>query len=138
MTNLLEGGEPDDHNGETTEPDFTGVINARFDHDDWTVNWAVDMYGKASDTELIDGGDIHASTVYNQPVYYKQYTEFTAYHSLTVRKKFDKLTLQAGVLNLFDELPPAQSSGQFRIGTSALNAYDLRGRRVMFEITKRW
>jgi iron complex outermembrane receptor protein len=138
VTNLLEGGEPDDHNGETTEPDFTGVINARFDHDDWTVNWAVDMYGKASDTELIDGGDIHASTVYNQPVYYKQYTEFTAYHSLTVRKKFDKLTLQAGVLNLFDELPPAQSSGQFRIGTSALNAYDLRGRRVMFEITKRW
>ncbi|MBW8859203.1 MAG: TonB-dependent receptor [Caulobacter sp.] len=138
VTNLLEGGEPDDHNGETTEPDFTGVINARFDHDDWTVNWAVDMYGKASDTELIDGGDIHASTVYNQPVYYKQYTEFTAYHSLTVRKKFDKLTLQAGVLNLFDELPPAQSSGQFRIGTSALNAYDLRGRRVMFEVTKRW
>jgi iron complex outermembrane receptor protein len=138
VTNLLEGGEPDDHNGETTEPDFTGVTNIRFDHDDWTVNWAIDMYGKASDTELIDGGDIHASTKYGRFLYYKQFTEFTAYHSLTVRKKFDKLTLQAGVLNLFDELPPAQSSGQFRIGTSALNAYDLRGRRVMFEVTKRW
>lgn len=138
VTNLLEGGIPDDHNGETTEPDFTGVINARFDHDDWTVNWAVDMYGKASDTELLVDGDTRFSTRYNKLLYSKQYTEFTAYHSLTVRKKFDKLTLQAGILNLFDELPPAQSAGQFRIGTSALNAYDLRGRRVMFEVTKRW
>ncbi|CAN7575933.1 TonB-dependent receptor plug domain-containing protein [Caulobacter sp. LjRoot300] len=138
VTNLLEGGEPDDHNGETTEPDFTGVINTRFDHDDWTVNWAVDMYGKASDTELIDGGDIHSSTRYNKSLYSKQYTEFTAYHSLTVRKKFDNLSIQAGVLNLFDELPPAQSAGQFRVGVSALNAYDLRGRRFVFEINKRW
>ena len=138
VTNLLESGTPDDHNGETTEPDFTGVINTRFDHDDWTVNWAVDMYGKASDTELIDGGDIHSSTRYNKNLYSKQYTEFTAYHSLTVRKKFDNLSIQAGVLNLFDELPPAQSSGQFRIGVSALNAYDLRGRRFVFEINKRW
>jgi iron complex outermembrane receptor protein len=138
VTNLLEGGIPDDHNGETTEPDFTGVINTRFDHDDWTINWSVDMYGKASDTELIDGGDIHASTRYNANLYSKQYTEFTAYHTLTVRKKFDNLAIQVGVLNVFDELPPAQSAGQFRIGTSALNAYDLRGRRVMFEVTKRW
>ena len=138
VTNLLESGTPDDHNGETTEPDFTGAINTRFDHDDWTINWAIDMYGKASDTELIDGGDIHTSTRYNKSLYSKQYTEFTAYHSLTVRKKFDKLTLQLGVLNLFDELPPAQSAGQFRVGVSALNAYDLRGRRVTFEVTKRW
>jgi len=138
VTNLLEGGIPDDHNGETTEPDFTGVINTRFDHDDWTINWAVDMYGKASDTELLVDGDTRFSSRYNKTLYSKQYTEFTAYHSLTVRKKFDKLTLQLGVLNLFDELPPAQSAGQFRIGTSALNAYDLRGRRVMFEVTKRW
>lgn len=138
VTNLLEGGEPDDHNGETTEPDFTGVINTRFDHNDWTVNWAVDMYGKASDTELIDGGDIHSSTRYNKNLYSKQYTEFTAYHSLTVRKKFDNLSVQLGVLNVFDELPPAQSAGQFRIGVSALNAYDLRGRRFVFEINKRW
>jgi len=138
VTNLLDSGTPDDNNGETTEPDFTGVVNTRFDHDDWTVNWAVEMFGKASDSELIDGGDIHRSTRYNKDLYYKQFTEFTAYHSLTVRKKFDKLSLQVGVLNLFDELPPAQSSGQFRIGTAALNAYDLRGRRVMFEITKRW
>jgi iron complex outermembrane receptor protein len=42
------------------------------------------------------------------------------------------------VNNLFDEGAPSQSAGQFRIGTAALNSYDLRGRRAFFNVTKRW
>ncbi len=133
----LLGGVPDDNNGLTTEPDFTGVANLRFDRGDWTGFWSIDMYGKASDTEYF-GGDVFYSNVYNQNVYYKQYTEFTAYHSGSVRKRFDGLTLQVGVQNVFDEPAPSQSTGQFRVGTAALNFYDLRGRRLFVDISKKW
>jgi iron complex outermembrane receptor protein len=71
-------------------------------------------------------------------VYYKQFNEFTAYHSLSVRKRMDDWTFQVGVQNLFDESAPSQSAGQFRIGTAALNLYDVRGRRGFISITKRW
>ena len=38
------------------------------------------------------------------------------------------MTFQVGVNNIFDERPPALSAG-FRLGTAALNGYDMRGRR---------
>ncbi|MFZ5670572.1 MAG: TonB-dependent receptor plug domain-containing protein [Pseudomonadota bacterium] len=159
----LLAGATTDQNGETTEPDFTGAINTRFDRGDWTVFWGVDLIGKQSDTEDF-GGDVFNSTRYSStcrigagapapctsllgtgaisvvgtPVYFKQYNEFTAYHDLSVRRRMDDWTFQAGILNVFDERPPAQSSGQFRIGTAALNTYDMIGRRAFFAVTKRW
>lgn len=136
VTNLL-GGSATDYNGSTTEPDFTGQVNLQYDYGDWTGFWSVDMYGKASDTEIFED-DVFPSNRYMQYVYYKQYTEFTAYHTLSVRKVFDDLTVHLGVQNLFDEPPPAQSAAQFRFGTAALNAYDLRGRRAFITLTKKW
>jgi iron complex outermembrane receptor protein len=156
-------GTTNDQNGETGDPDFTGSINTRFDHGDWTFAWAVDLIGKSSDTEDF-GADVFNSTRYasncrvgagpiapctsllgtgaitvqGTPVYFKQYDEFTAYHDLTVRRKMDTWTFQAGVLNVFDDRPPAQSSGQFRIGTAGLNQYDMTGRRAFFSLSKRW
>jgi iron complex outermembrane receptor protein len=48
-------------------------------------------------------------------------------------------TFQAGIQNLFDERPPAQSSSQsFRVGTAALNAYDVIGRRGFVQVTRRF
>jgi len=132
----LLSGTPVDSNGSTTEPDFTGISNLRFERGDWVVNWAVDMIGKASESEL--QADIIASTKYNLNVRRKQHTEFTAYHTLSVRKTWDDFSLLVGVNNVFDEHPPAQSAGMFRVGTSALNLYDVRGRRVFFNITKTW
>lgn len=135
VTQLL-GGEATDYNGSTTEPDFTGNANIRFERGDWTVNWAMDFIGKTSDSELTE--DTYASTVYMQDVYAKQYTEFMAYHSVSVRKDWDDFSLMVGLANVFDEEPPTQSTGQFRVGVSALNMYDLRGRRAFFNVTKRW
>lgn len=132
----LLSGAATDYNGSTTEPDFTGSTNLRFETGDWTVNWGVDMIGKASDSEL--AADQLASTKYMLVLNRKQHTEFTAYHTLSVRKTWDDLSLLVGVNNLFDEGAPSQSAGQFRIGTAALNMYDLRGRRAFFNITKRW
>ncbi len=149
---LATAGEIDD-NGSTTEPDFTGQINTRFDRGDWTFFWGVDLIGKASDTEIF-GGDVFPSARYaNLPgginstncalatsycVYYKQYTEFMAYHDVSVRRRMDDWTFAAGIQNVFDERPPAQSAGQFKIGTAALNLYDMVGRRGFVSVTKRW
>jgi len=152
-TMLMGGTEPEDYNGSTTEPDFTGQISARFERGDWTVNWSVNMIGKASDTDL-QGNDVFANARYadlpagkgsancaaagNYCVYYKQYTEFTSYHSASVRYEHDDWTVVTGINNVFDERPPAQSTGQFRVGTAALNLYDMIGRRAFLSLSRRW
>jgi len=146
VTTLLLGSDRSDYNGTTNGydgPDFTGQMNLRFDRGDWTVNWSIDMVGKGSDTEVF-GGDTFLSTRYGQfngdrvPVYYKQYAEFTATHDISVRKKFDDLTLTAGITNIFNDIAPNVSTGQFRVGTAALNQYDIVGRSLFINVTKRW
>ncbi|AWM76584.1 TonB-dependent receptor plug domain-containing protein [Phenylobacterium parvum] len=148
-------------------PDFTGNVNARFSKNDWTVFWGMNIIGKGSDTGYL-GRDEFLSTRYSTtcrnsagavapcttllasaataggltvigtPILYKQYTEFYMTHDLTVRKRMDKWTLQGGVQNLFDERPPAGSAGQFRIGTAALNGYDMVGRSVFLRAGYKW
>ncbi|MCF8503946.1 MAG: TonB-dependent receptor [Caulobacter sp.] len=139
-TELQVGTGIDDFNGTTNGydgPDFTGQLGARFDSGDWTFNWATDLIGKGSDTEPF-GGDVFSSTRYQTNVYYKQYTEFTAYHDISVRRKFDTWTVVGGITNLFDERAPSASAGQFRLGTAALNQYDLVGRSLFVNVSKKW
>jgi hypothetical protein len=47
-TQLLGESVPQDFNGSTVEPDFTGQAQIRFDHGDWTVFWKIDAFGKAA------------------------------------------------------------------------------------------
>ncbi|MDQ0463467.1 iron complex outermembrane receptor protein [Caulobacter ginsengisoli] len=165
-TQALLAGASTDQNGTTTEPDFTSQINARFDKGDWTFFWGVDLVGKQSDSgpEAFGADTITNNTRYTDrcrvgagpiqsctsllgtgpltlvpvTVYLKRYDEFTAYHDISVRKKMDSWTFQAGIQNLFDERPPSQSTGQFRIGTAAINQYDVIGRRAFIQISKKW
>ena len=148
-------------------PDFTGNVNVRFTKNDWTAFWGMNIVGKGSDTGYL-GRDQFLSTRYSTtcrnsaatvapcttllasaataggltvigtPIYYKQYTEFYMTHDLSVRKRMDKWTLQGGVQNLFDERPPAGSAGQFRIGTAALNGYDMVGRSLFLRAGYKW
>ena len=63
---LLGSSATEDYNGSTFNydgPDFTGNINTRFDHGDWTFNWAIDILGKGSDTENF-GGDTFRNSTY--------------------------------------------------------------------------
>lgn len=138
---FLGESEPNDFNGSTTEPDFTANVQARYDRGDWTGFWNINMIGKASDSDLftVNFTDVHPSNIYGlgRPVYYKQFTEFYATHDLSVRKKQDKWTFYAGVRNVFNEEPPAISGNNgFRVGYSALNAYDFRGRAGWIRIDR--
>lgn len=142
------GSNTDDYNGTTygyRGPDFIGDVTLRFERGDYTAAWTVNAIGKGSDTE-VEGDDVFVNSRYanlaagisSQPVYYKQYTEFTAYHSMSLRKKMDTITITAGIQNVFDELAPSASTGQFRVGVAALNGYDYRGRRGFITIEKTW
>lgn len=100
-----------------------------------TVQGTCSSFLNAAGTNAVPG----TLAVVGQPVYYKQYNEFTAYHHVSVRKKMDDWTFAAGIQNLFDERPPAQSTAAgARAGTASLFAYDMRGRRAFISITKRW
>lgn len=170
---LLNNVASEDYNGATYNfdgPDFSGSINTRFDHGDWTFNWAIDMLGKASDTEL-RGTDMFRNGNYQTEcrrvsdnalgtclsflgvansttttggtslaplVYSKLYTEFYATHDFSVRRKYNDWTFTAGIQNAFDERPPAQTALGFRVGTAALNGYDVIGRRAFFLVSKKW
>jgi iron complex outermembrane recepter protein len=146
-TQLLGESEPEDFNGSTFEPDFTAELRLRYDKGDWTVFWDTDILSKASDTDLFDFDftDVHPSNRYsNTPgvprlVYYKQFTEAVAYHNVSVRRKFDTWTLQAGVRNLFDEHPAALSGNAGgRIGYSTLASPEtaFKGRTGWLRVVK--
>ncbi|MBN8552458.1 MAG: TonB-dependent receptor [Caulobacterales bacterium] len=153
---LLDGSLPQDNNGETTEPDFTANLNIFFERGDWTAFWGINMFGKASDTEAF-GADVFASTRYanipagiasgncaapnNYCVYYKQYTEFVAFHNVSLTYRLDDWTFQAGIRNVFDEYNPSASAGQYRVGTTSYGIPGndgLIGRSGWVNITRRF
>ena len=149
---ILLGGTPVvDYNGATFNydgPDVSGNASLQWDYKDWTVFWYAQGLGKGSDSELFGGDTFTNSRYANVPagitssplVYYKQFVETTIYHNVSVKKRLPAYNVDVtlGVKNLFDEQPPAQSTGQFRAGTAALNAYDVIGRSYFLNITKKW
>ena len=127
-----------DSNGQVGDPDFTGIVSARVDKGDWSATWTVNMIGKASSAEQLGFDHNGAGTTH-----YKVHTEFTAYHSISLKRTFDKWSLLVGVANLFDEAPPAVTTlslGGFNsIGTSALSSqYDYIGRRFFVDVTTKF
>lgn len=121
-----------DSNGFVGDPDWTGQLNFRFSKGDWTAFWGVDMVGKASDAE--DYADSNAA----KTTFYKIHTEFTAYHSFSLQKRFEDWSVLGGVANVFNEEPPqvTMSAGNYSmVGRSVLSSqYDYIGRRVFVGI----
>ncbi|WP_245863710.1 TonB-dependent receptor domain-containing protein [Caulobacter mirabilis] len=136
-------GNTVDTNGDVGDPDFVGNLQFRFERGDWTAFWGVDMIGKASEAEDINDHNNPAGPGIPPTTRYKIQTEFTAYHSASVRKKFDTWTVTAGMANIFDEAPPALTTlnlGQYSTtGYSVLaSQYDYFGRRAFLSISKRF
>ena len=121
-----------DHNGFVGDPDWSGQLNLSFSKGDWTGFWGVDMVGKASDAET----EVDHNTA--NTLFYKIHTEFTAYHNVSLRRKFEGWSITGGVSNLFNETPPAVTLGQGNystVGTSVLSSqYDYIGRRAFLNI----
>ncbi len=157
VTTLLGGAAPLNYLGTTYNfdgPGFSGNVQATWKKDDWTFFWGVNMIGKGSDImQPANMGNVFPVTKYSDVVggvtnvctaaanscsSYKLHTEFTSYHTFSVKKDFDSMSAQVGINNAFDERPPAQSSGQFRVGTAAIGNYDMIGRRIFMSVSKKW
>jgi iron complex outermembrane receptor protein len=147
---LLGGSGIQDYNGATYNydgPDFAGNASLRWDRGNYTVFWNSQFIGKGSDTQLF-GGDVFSNSKYaNVPAgilsaqtYYKQYVDTRIYHDISVQRRLPSMNAEItlGMRNAFDEAPPSQSTGQFRSGTSALNAYDMIGRQFFGRLSKKW
>lgn len=89
-------------------------------------------------TDVVNGVTNTCTAAVNSCASYKLHTEFTSYHTFSVKKDFDGMSAQVGINNAFDERPPAQSSGQFRVGTAAIGNYDMIGRRLFMSVSKKW
>ncbi len=127
-----------DSNGQVGDPDFTGLVNARLDKGPWTATWSVELIGKASSAEQL-GFDHNAA----RTIFYKVHTELVAYHSISLKRKFNDWSLMLGIANLFDRDPPSVTTlnlGAFNtIGRSILaSQYDYTGRRFFIDVTKKF
>ena len=95
---------------------------------DWTLNqWNASLTFRYVDSMVQASGNTLDSRLF---------TDLRLRYTVPFYSNDMSLTL--GMNNIFDEGAPAQSAGQFRIGTAALNMYDLRGRRLFFNVTTRW
>lgn len=148
-------GTTDDFRGNTFNlggPTYAGNISASLRSGPLTYFYRVDMIGRGSDIEDQGGSQVLYNSKYADVatgatntncavdtracVLYKLYTEFYSTHSASVRYDSDSWSVTAGIQNLWNEEPPAAGVGLFRVGTAALNGYDMRGRRASLRFTK--
>lgn len=145
-------GSTDDFRGDTFNfggPAYAGNVSATLTRGNFTYFYGLNMIGRGSDIAE-QGGSIFLNSKYadtpngvtstncsatnNYCSYYKFYTEFYTTHSASIRYRNDDWTIVAGIQNLWDEHPPTQLA--FRVGNSALNGYDMRGRRLSLRVSK--
>jgi iron complex outermembrane receptor protein len=130
---FLLGGSTNNYLGSIGFPRFNGNVDWRFDYGPWTFNWLLYMIGHSSDNPFtattIAGYRGTTETVNTDYV-----TPFYTTSDISLRRKFDKFTVDVGVKNLFNQAPPAisydDSFEAHNIGVSpaAVSQYDLIGR----------
>jgi iron complex outermembrane receptor protein len=150
---ILLGGAEEDILGTTFGyggPAYAGNLDLSLSRGPFTFFYGVQAIGRGSDysqdgvnavepyaryADLLNGIDsADCSAPNNYCVQQKYFTEFTSYHTASMRYQVNGWSFQAGINNLFDERPPTQSVGAFRVGSATLNGYDMRGRRAFFRI----
>jgi iron complex outermembrane recepter protein len=136
------GDGPDSYNGDLYSPDFVANVDLRFEHGDWTFFWHAEMAGRASDDEDQESVGSFAGTPFDGK--FKQYTEFSSTHNVSVRYRAADWEIVGGIQNLFDDAPPNASSNSDTalVDAGAGNAltlggpYDVLGRRAFVTVTR--
>jgi iron complex outermembrane receptor protein len=139
-----------DNNGEIGDPKWVGDFNLTWRApSDWTVFWGMDVIGKADNNQdFMDahGGDLCVESAVRGDYCVDVSVPTTFYHAASITKEFkrNKLEFTLGVSNIFDTKPPRTST----IGGTGIpnligpvvgvSQYDLLGRRVFFNISKRF
>lgn len=137
----VEGFSTNEFNGTLGEPDFVAQSNLRFIRGDWTFSWFTDFVSRMSNEQLFTEGAFGDFRNQDglQRAEYKRFTEPHLQHGASVRYRGADWVATAGVTNIFDEHPPAVSTGaDNRLGNVSLSAtqFDLRGRSAFVQVTK--
>ena len=138
------------NNGDIGDPKFVGDFNLTWKpHGGWTIFWGTELYGAASNEKKFKerhGG----SLCQNSPIWGNYCVVVkvpaTFYHAMSITKEFpkNKVDVTLGIRNMFDTRPPRVST----IGGGGLpseigpvvgtSQYDFIGRRIFFNITKKF
>ncbi len=116
-------------------PQFKASLDADLKRGDITYYWKLDFIGRQSDVSS-NGGPIQKFGPLGTLVRYKYYVESMISNTASIQWKKQNWRFEAGIENLFDEHPPVLSTGEFRIGVSALNEYDIIGRRYFATVRR--
>jgi iron complex outermembrane receptor protein len=131
------GDQTTDYTGSVGSPVFTNQTRLDLQTRDWNFHWDFDLTGQASDRRFYGGSDLQPATAnYPQGYVVKVVTPFYQIHNFSVTRNFDKLRITLGIKNVFDVKAPTLSAGEFRVGTAALNMYDLLGRSAFISVDK--
>jgi iron complex outermembrane receptor protein len=128
-TDLL-GGQTNNYLTQVGQPVFVGNVDFRFDRGPWTFNYYLDMVGHSSDDRFVSSYDSNYLGT-GENVFLNHVVPFYSTSDISLRRKFDKFTIEVGVKNLYDTTPPVYSSEGFqsRLGTVPLaSQYDIIGR----------
>lgn len=137
---LFSDSMPTILNNRIGNPEWVANINARFDRNDWTVFWSMDVVPEISNSHLYASD---TATYFGETIYLQRSVDAYTNHNLSVRRKFDKWTVQVGIQNLFDSSPSMVSSGGHGRVTGWGNVprtsqYDILGRRGFVNLTRSW
>jgi iron complex outermembrane recepter protein len=136
---ILLGGQVNNYLGSIGYPTFVGNVDWRFDKGPWTFNWYLYLLNSGNDDQFTS----NVIPNYNQTgqtVYANYKTPFYTLSDVSVRRKFDKFTVELGVKNLFNQSPPDVSTDDTvlpfgRAGNVPnISQYDLIGRTFYFDI----
>src|SRR5690606_37861813 len=105
---LFSDAEPNILHDRIGNPKWVANLNARFDHKDWTVIRRMDMVDEASNSHRYTSD---TGTYFGETVYRQRKVDFYTTRRPSVRREFDKWTLQVGLQNLFDAYPNSVSAG---------------------------
>jgi iron complex outermembrane receptor protein len=126
-----------DYTGSIGSPVFTSSTYLDLVTSDWTYHWDFQLIGKSSDLRFYNGSARQPATpTYPNGFVIDVVAPFYQVHNLSVTRDFDKLRLTFGVKNVFDVKAPTLSYPEFRVGTAALNMYDLLGRMAFLTVDK--
>jgi len=138
-TDLLNGAV-NNYLGQVGQPTFVGNLNFRFDKGPWTFNWFINMIGHSDDNKFVADVDNNYFG-FGQSVYLNHVAPFYTVSNVSIRRKLNTWTFEAGMNNVFNTSPPLYSSEGFqdRIGQVPLTSqYDLIGRVFFVDIEKKF
>lgn len=129
----------DQYNGLIGNPSFTANARLQFKRGDWRYNWFTEHVGRTNNERLSGGTDFPLGSRGPGLFRYKMHNEVYWEHGFSVQYTTDTWSATAGISNVFDEAPPAVSSGvATRRGTVPLigTQYDYRGRTGFLRVSK--